>query len=135
MYRIIYFKRNKNILRENFQHHFTQLQYTKYTLNIIIILTGEDDNSQDRFPAIQEIVLIVGYWHWTMMLDIFLSCKKPSPCPEHISIQLANAESANAESANAESSNAESSNAESSNAEYHPMPNHLMPNIIQCRII
>ncbi len=32
---------------------FTQLQYTKYMLNIIIILIGEDDNSQDRFPAIQ----------------------------------------------------------------------------------
>jgi hypothetical protein len=35
----------------NFQ--FPWLQYTKYTLNNIIILTGEDDYSQDRFLATQ----------------------------------------------------------------------------------
>ncbi len=28
------------------------LQWTKYTLNNIIILTGEDDYSKDRFPTI-----------------------------------------------------------------------------------
>jgi hypothetical protein len=34
------------------------LQYTKCTPNNIIILTGEDDYSQDRFPAIQPVTSV-----------------------------------------------------------------------------
>jgi hypothetical protein len=42
---------------KNFQYPHG-LQYTNTPINIII-LTGEDDYSSDRFPEIQEIHLII----------------------------------------------------------------------------